>query len=230
MHPTAMNNCQSFFDAYAKAFASQENVKVIEIGSQDVNGSLRSTTPRNFEYIGVDFVDAKGVDVILTNPYELPFDNESADIILSSSCFEHSEFFWVVFLEIMRVLKPTGIFYLNVPSNGNFHRYPVDCWRFYPDSGRALASWAKRNSINTALLESYTSSQIGDIWNDFVAVFLKDEKHVAKFSNRILYNKDDINNGIIYGSDEFIKPSAMPEDLKKLEVISQITTNQIKVF
>ena len=225
-----MSNCKKFFDTYSKAFESQENVKVIEIGSQDVNGSLRSTAPSNFEYIGVDFVEAKGVDVVLTDPYELPFASESADIILSSSCFEHSEFFWVVFLEIMRVLKPTGVFYLNVPSNGNFHRYPVDCWRFYPDSGMALASWAKRNSINTALLESYTSSQVGDIWNDFVAVFLKDEKHVNKYTNRILYTKEDISNGIVYGNNEFVKPSDMPEDLKKMAVITQIISNQIKVI
>jgi SAM-dependent methyltransferase len=163
MHPTAISNCKSFFDAYASSFSSQPKVKVIEIGSQDVNGTLRSTIPSSFEYVGVDFVEGKNVDVVLEDPYKLPFESESADIVLSSSCFEHSEMFWLVFLEIMRVLKPKGLFYLNVPSNGWFHRHPVDCWRFYPDSGRALVSWAKRNSINAALLESYTSLQAKDV-------------------------------------------------------------------
>ena len=229
MHLSALNNCQHFFDTYAAAFNSQNTVKVIEIGSQDINGSLRGTAPSNFEYVGVDFVAGRGVDLILTDPYILPFTTASADIVISSSCFEHSEMFWLVFLEIMRVLKPKGLFYLNVPANGSFHRFPVDCWRFYPDSGRALVTWAKKNSINATLLESYTSSQAGSHYNDFVAVFLKDEALASDFPARILNSKSDITNGVLYGSDELIKPSEMYEDQKKLAVISQVISNQIRV-
>lgn len=229
MHPTAMSNCRSFIDAYASAFAGQGTINVIEIGSQDVNGSLRGLVPSNFAYIGVDFVAGKGVDVVLDDPYHLPFDTESADIVLSSSCFEHSQMFWLVYLEVLRVLKPRGLFYLNVPSNGNFHRYPVDCWRFYPDSGRALVAWARRNSINAVLLESYTSTQFSDIWNDFVAVFLKEESHIKEFPIRILDTKRDISNGIVHGSDDFRNPSDMPEDRKKLAIIGNIVSNQIKI-
>jgi predicted SAM-dependent methyltransferase len=99
MHPTAMSNCLSFFTAYSASLAHHQHVKVVEIGSQNVNGTLRDTCPTNFEYIGVDFAQAKGVDIILEDPYKLPFENESVDVILSSSCFEHSEMFWLVFLE-----------------------------------------------------------------------------------------------------------------------------------
>ncbi|WP_306341492.1 hypothetical protein [Solemya elarraichensis gill symbiont] len=75
---------------------------------------------------------------------------------------------------------------------------------------------------------AFTSAQAGDIWNDFVAVFIKDEKYAADFPERILNTKNDIRNGVLYGSDDFIKPSAMPEDKKKLAVISQLLSNQIK--
>ena len=143
MHPTAMRNCQSFFTTYSASFVQHQHVKVVESGSQNVNGTLRDTCPANFEYIGVDFAQAKGVDIVLADPYKLPFEDESVDVVLSSSCFEQSEMFWLVFLEILRVLKPNGLFYLNVPSTGSFHRYPVDCWRFYPDSGAALVKWAQ---------------------------------------------------------------------------------------
>lgn len=229
MHPTAMSNCQMFFDTYSNAFLKKDHVKVIDIGAQDINGSLRSIAHPSFEYIGVDFVDGKGVDVVLTDPYHLPFESESADIILSSSCFEHSEMFWIVFLEILRVLKPHGLFYLNTPANGYFHRYPVDCWRFYPDSGRALIKWAKRNSINSALLESYTSDQRDDIWNDFVAIFLKDESFINNYPKRILDTITDFRNGLTYGSTDFLKYTAPPEDQLKLNVINQIITNKIKI-
>jgi hypothetical protein len=60
-----------------------------------------------------------------------------------------------MFIEIQRVLKPEGLFYLNAPSNGTYHRYPVDCWRFYPDSGVALSHWGQKNGYNTQLIESF---------------------------------------------------------------------------
>lgn len=229
MHPSAMSNCQAFFEAYGPSFADRGPVRVIEIGSQDVNGTLRDVTPRQYEYIGVDFVQGKGVDVVLDDPYHLPFDSESADIVLSSSCFEHSEMFWLVFLEVLRVLKPRGLFYLNVPSNGPFHRYPVDCWRFYPDSGKALITWAQRNAIQAALLESYVSVQMQGVWNDFVGVFLKDAKFVSDFPRRVLHDKTDINNGLLHNSGERLKPAELPEDQKKLFTISNIISNKIKL-
>jgi SAM-dependent methyltransferase len=229
MHPTAMQNSRDFFTCYSDALRSGSAVRVIDIGSQDVNGSLRQTCPEDFSYVGVDFVAGKGVDVVLEDPYTLPFDTESADVVVSSSCFEHSELFWVLFLEILRILKPAGLFYLNVPANGDFHRFPVDCWRFYPDSGRALITWAKRNGFPSLLLESYTSTQIGDEWNDFVAVFLKDERHCARFPDRILNKKEAYNNGIVLGRDEILKFSKMPEDKKKMALISQVLANRIKL-
>jgi hypothetical protein len=129
----------------------------------------------------------------------------------------------------MRVLKPEGLFYLNVPSNGAFHRYPVDCWRFYPDSGRALVRWAQRNAFNPALLECYTSHQVADIWNDFVAVFVKDEKHARQFPERIVHTIRDFNNATTLESAEFLKFSTFSEDRQKLNVISQIISNKLKV-
>jgi ubiquinone/menaquinone biosynthesis C-methylase UbiE len=217
VHLTAINNCRHFFEVYKNAFSAHQTVNVLEIGSLDVNGGLRDLAPKEFSYTGVDFVEGRGVDLVLSDPYKLPFDDNSFDIVISSSCFEHSEMFWLVFLEIMRVLKPKGLFYLNVPSNGAFHRYPVDCWRFYPDSGRALVTWAKRNSINATLLESYTSAQVGDIWNDFVGVFLKDEKYLSDFHMRILDKKSDITNGLTVERNDFINPTNKTEDMIKIK-------------
>jgi SAM-dependent methyltransferase len=229
MHPTAMQNCKDFFDTYGGALGTQTKVRVIDIGSQNLNGSLRQVCPAAFQYVGVDFVQGPGVDVVLKDPYVLPLESESADVVLSSSCFEHAEMFWLVFLEVLRILKPAGLFYLNVPSNGDFHRYPVDCWRFYPDSGRALVAWAQKNGLRTTLLESFTTAQFGDHWNDFVAVFLKDERLINERPARILNKKQNYSNGMLYGRDDILKLSAMPEDRKKLAVISKILSNEIKV-
>ncbi|WP_241239138.1 methyltransferase domain-containing protein [Burkholderia stagnalis] len=195
---------------------------MIEIGSQDVNGSLRSVFPDDVSYTGVDFVAGRGVDVVLQDPYVLPFEDASADIVLASSVFEHSEMFWLLFLEVMRILKPAGLFYLNVPSNGDFHRWPVDCWRFYPDSGNALVTWGKRNGMKPMLLESYTSLQRTDQWNDFVAVFLKDDHFTQRYPKRILHTKRDFQNGIVSDEpDRFFNYSMLPQDRIRLQIIRQ---------
>ena len=207
MHDTAMEYGAAFFNTYLK---NTKDLTIVDIGSQDVNGSLRSVAPQNNKYIGVDFVEAKGVDVVITDPYSLPFEDESVDAVVSSSCFEHSEFFWLLFNEALRILKPTGLLYINVPSNGSFHRYPVDCWRFYPDSGVALQNWGKRSGYNCALLESFVGIRKTDIWNDFIAIFVKDENNSIKYMSRIQNPSIPFTNGRLYNSENIanhIRPS-----------------------
>lgn len=226
MHPSAMENGKLFFDTYLRPLGQ---VTVADIGAQNVNGSLKDVCPDNATYIGVDFVQGKGVDIIIDDPYKLPFEDGSLDAIVSSSCFEHSEFFWLLFNEIMRVLKPTGLFYLNAPSNGLFHRYPVDCWRFYPDSGNALANWANRCGYNTLMLESYTSYQSNGLWNDYVAVFLKDREHLPQHQQRILNSFQNYANGFIHGQEGILNQQEFPEDGMKLRIISETIAGRLRL-
>jgi SAM-dependent methyltransferase len=220
MHQTAMDNGRSFFSCYSKIF-DDALVTVVEIGSQDVNGTLKDVCPERFKYIGVDFISAANVDVVLEDPYVLPFEDNSVDIVLSSSCFEHSEMFWLVFLEILRVLKPKGVFYMNAPSKGGYHAYPVDCWRFYPDSGLALNNWGKRNGYSSVLLESYTHSS-GD-WGDFSAVFLKDFNFINDFTARIIDTKPDFINGRRDSNAlEMFKPAYSGDTERKVEGLSAL--------
>lgn len=204
MHDSAMKYGAAFFNAYLK---NTKDLTIVDVGSQDVNGSLRSVAPPNNKYIGVDFVEAKGVDVVITDPYSLPFEDESVDAVVSSSCFEHSEFFWLLFNEALRILKPNGLLYINAPANGIFHRYPVDCWRFYPDSGIALQNWGKRSGYNCALLESFVGTKMVSDWNDFVAVFVKDESKVSRHTRRIQNSLTAYTNGRMHKSEQIFRPS-----------------------
>jgi SAM-dependent methyltransferase len=213
MHDTALRFGRLFFDTY---FAHATGKRIVDIGSQDVNGTLRSGAPAGNEYIGLDFVEGRGVDVILTDPYSLPFEDNSVDVCVSSSVFEHSEFFWVLFTEILRILKPDGLLYINVPSNGAFHRYPVDCWRMYPDSGIALQNWARRNGVDALLLESFVGQQGLETWNDFVAVFLKDRANAANYKKRMQEQGIRYTNGRRGDSEQITHRSKWPQDQRRL--------------
>ena len=225
MHDTALHFAQKFFETYTKA---NGDLLIAEIGSLDVNGSLRSVAPRGSRYVGVDFVAGAGVDRILDDPYQLPFEDQSVDVMVSSSCFEHSEFFWLLFQEVLRTLKPNGLFYLNAPSNGQFHRYPVDCWRFYPDAGVALQNWGRRVGYRCALLESFVGRQRGNGWNDFVAVFVKDVEYVRQHPNRISTLETAHTNCITFENRAISSFSELPEDQqarRKFLSIAQIVNS-----
>ena len=206
MHKSALDTGKLFFDLYAGG----ANV-IADVGSLDVNGSLRQFAPPGSDYIGLDFAEGNGVDVVLTDAYHLPLEDESVDVVVASSCLEHSEFFWLTFLEMVRVAKPHGLIYISAPSNSQFHRYPVDCWRFYPDSGRALQNWARRNGHDTLMLESFTGPQDWELWNDFVAVFVKDERFAERYPKRIIENYPHFN-ALVAGSDEIINYREWPQD------------------
>jgi SAM-dependent methyltransferase len=212
MHQSAIFHAHRFFETYCPA-SSSAGLTIAEIGAQNVNGSLRDIAPAGAKYIGLDFVDGAGVDIVISDPYVLPLPDASVDVVVSSSCFEHSEFFWLVFLEAMRILKPSGLFYLNAPSNGSFHRYPVDCWRFYPDSGHALATWGRRNGYNSMLLESFIGQRSPSHWCDFVAIFLKDKQHVGQYPNRVVRHLDCFFNGYANDVAGILNATHMVSDL-----------------
>ena len=219
MHDTAMLHGKHFFSTYLK---DAKGLQIVDIGAQDFNGSLRSVAPKDNDYIGLDFSEGKGVDIILSDPYALPFEDCSIDVVVSSSCYEHSEFFWLSFTEALRVLKPTGLLYINVPSNGSYHRYPVDCWRFYPDSGIALEGWGNRSGYECALLESFTGFRKNAGIHDFVGVFVKDKKHASKYPTRIQDHIEEFMNGRSFNSDEITNYRA--ENTQKL---LKITPDQL---
>jgi len=229
MHLTSFENAKRFRDTYCLDHVGS----IAEIGSQQIGDevSMRLLFEGCDEYIGFDFVSGKGVDVVLDDPYCLNVKNESFDRVLSSSCFEHSEFFWLSFLEMVRVCKPGGLIYLQAPSNGKFHRHPVDCWRFYPDSGVALQNWARRNRYEVTLLESFTSLQKEDCWNDFVAVFQKGGEEQFVFpENRITDSFQDFKNAMVYKQElNCINFAELTEDMARLAVVQQVSSQRLSV-
>lgn len=167
MHDTALKTGKAFFECYGERVCS-----VLDVGSLDVNGTLRDLA-LGMRYLGVDISPGSGVDKVI-RPGCLPFDHDKFDLVISTSCFEHDPQFWVTFYEMCRVVKRGGFVYINAPSNGPVHRYPVDCWRFYPDAAEALASWVTQiGDFIIDVVENFRMSPSRDGWIDQVCVFGK---------------------------------------------------------
>ncbi len=123
---------------------SEEEVKgkrVIEVGSYDVNGSLRYivTLLKPAEYVGVDIVQGPGVDVICpAEDLVQEFGTESFDVVISTCTLEHIRNWQMAISNIKNVCKPNGIILLIVPSVCHYHEYPGDFWRYSKDDMQEL--------------------------------------------------------------------------------------------
>lgn len=177
MHKSSLDKMQKFYDQYLVNDIN-EKLTVLDLGSMNVNGTYRSILNSEcWEYIGVDMEEGNGVDIVLKKPYqwsEIPSD--SIDVLISGQAFEHVEYFWVLILEVFRVLKPGGICCIIAPAGGFEHKYPVDCWRFYPDGFTAMAKFAQLDVIDVnTQWEAQGFEDGSDQWQDSVLIAKKPE-------------------------------------------------------
>lgn len=169
MHNSAYVNCQNFANKYC---TNMEEKTVLDIGSLDVNGSLKPIFDKCKKYTGVDQCEGKNVDIV-SSSHEIKLDDNSFDIVVSSSCFEHDDMFWLTFLEMCRLTISGGYIYIQAPSNGPYHAHPTDNWRFYKDSWKALEKWGKRNGFSVELLEGFVDKKTDGVWHDSVGIYRK---------------------------------------------------------
>ncbi|SHG62597.1 Methyltransferase domain-containing protein [Jatrophihabitans endophyticus] len=186
MHTSAMNHMRLSVEQYLKR---DRHYDVLDFGSQAAgNGRTHREVlvDHDVTYTGVDVVAGENVDIVMAKPYRIPARARSFDVVITGSAFEHIPFMWASFLEIARVLRPGGLVFLTAPSRGHIH-FDMDCWRFYPDSMRALAAFARMQ-----LLEAHTDmppkhprggvdyarvDYERNYWGDTVGVFRKPQEY-----------------------------------------------------
>lgn len=110
------------------------NKNILEVGSYDSNGSLRSLVMQFVpsQYIGTDMNEGKGVDLVCRAEDVLEkFGKERFDVVISTETLEHVEDWKKVISNIKNVCKPGGIILITTRSRGyQYHGYPYDYWRF----------------------------------------------------------------------------------------------------
>lgn len=108
--------------------------KVIEVGSYNVNGSLRPIIENwgSAGYIGVDRVKGPGVDkVCRVEDIVDEFGRESFDIVIATELLEHVLDWRKAISNLKRICRPGGIIIITTRSCGfGYHAHPFDFWRY----------------------------------------------------------------------------------------------------
>lgn len=105
--------------------------RVLEVGSLNVNGTVKHLFSDAEEYIGIDFRDGKDVDIVM-NAHDIPtrFMENSFDTVICMDMLEHDDRFWITLSAINFVLKPGGFLWIVMPTiDFPIHNHPGDYWR-----------------------------------------------------------------------------------------------------
>ncbi len=90
--------------------------KVLEIGSLDINGSIRGFF-NQCEYIGIDVAEGKCVDVVCQGQ-EYDASNDSFDHVVSCETLEHNPYWKETFTNMIRLCRPGGLVSMSCATSG----------------------------------------------------------------------------------------------------------------
>lgn len=150
---------------------------VLEFGSRDVNGGVRDLFEAPF-YVGVDFVEGPGVDVVtdaadfdpigdLVGRGDLPPSFAGFDAVVCTEVLEHAERADEIVAAAARSLRLGGVFIATMATDPRaphsaIDENPIRHWEFYRNVSVAdLGAWLRAAGLN--LLDLSTETR-GDLY------------------------------------------------------------------
>jgi len=118
---------QKFFEQLKVLFPDHFSgiINVLEIGSQDINGTVRDFFQKGANYLGLDLGMAKGVDWTIPGELvELP--DQWASICISTECFEHAASWEQILMNMIRITRTNGLLILSIAGHGRATHGTVD--------------------------------------------------------------------------------------------------------
>lgn len=93
------------------------DLRIVEVGSADVYGSVRGIFQGARDYVGLDLAMAPGVDVVVSGGV-IPVASESVDVVLNAEALEHDPNWRLTIEECLRVLRPGGLLVMSCAGPG----------------------------------------------------------------------------------------------------------------
>lgn len=167
-HPSQIYFCQNVKKQFPNHF---KNVSVLDIGSLDINGNNRYLF-ENYTYVGVD----PNVDVVSRG--HLYKSDQLFDVVISTECFEHDEYYDLTIKNMYKLLKSGGIFLFTCAAPGR------------PEHGTLKSS----NEAAPFVCE------LNDYYKNLSEIDIRKVIHVDNlFSKYDFFQRDDVQDLYFYG-------------------------------
>lgn len=112
-HPEQRAFCDAVKARFPDHFAGK---RVLEIGSRDINGSVRGMFDEG-EFVGIDATAGRGVDVVCL-AHEYDAEPASFDVVCSLETFEHDPHADKSVKKMFELLRPSGLFFMTCAGDG----------------------------------------------------------------------------------------------------------------
>jgi hypothetical protein len=187
----------AFFAAVADANSRLiQDGRILEIGSYDVNGTIRSLFAGSSEYVGIDLTEGPGVDVVsFGHEYtaDAPF-----DAAISGECFEHDPHWVDTLTNMIGLTRPGGLVAFTCASRGR------------PEHGTTRSGAVYSPGTQAAGLDYYRNLDAADVEAavDLAAAFE---------SYRFWYLRSSFDlyfAGVLKGQQPGAPTAALPDDAR----------------
>ncbi|MFA5013922.1 MAG: methyltransferase domain-containing protein [Actinomycetota bacterium] len=168
-----MDWCQELKNNFPQYF---DNVKVLEIGAANINGSFRNFFKANL-YIGLDVQPYGGVDVVcIAHEYDAP--DGSFDVVFSTNALEHDMYWQKTLQKMVSLTKSEGLMFFSVPCcvwkpHGTLDSLPEDSMTAKMDG-----EWAN-------YYKNITEENVKSVL-DIDSIFSKYELGISRFNDTFL--------------------------------------------
>lgn len=110
-------NFINFFRNFYIKNKFKKHIDILEVGSYDVNGSIRNIFPFCNDYLGVDLAEGPNVDFVLDGD-QIDTLNRKFDLIISCECFEHAKNWKSIFNKMCQISNENSFIVISVASTG----------------------------------------------------------------------------------------------------------------
>jgi len=139
-------------------------LRVLDVGSYDVNGTYRDLFKPPYIYTGTDIEAGPNVDIVGWE--NVP--DRSFDLVISGQVMEHVERPWEWIKQVRETVIHGGLICIIVPHVQKEHKYPLDCYRFFPDGMKALFNYADieiMECYKNPIQNTRDTIGIGQVWH-----------------------------------------------------------------
>ena len=147
-HPEQAEFFGAVRDFYPAAFA---NARVLEVGSLDINGSVRELFS-GCDYTGVDLQLGPGVDLARQGQL-VDFPSGHFDTVISAECLEHNPYWRETLANMLRMARPGGLVLVSCATTGRLEHGTT---RTNPDASpfTSAAQWDYYRNLTGADIEA----------------------------------------------------------------------------
>jgi SAM-dependent methyltransferase len=139
--------------------AAFDHTMVLEVGSYNVNGSVRQFFLEPTLYIGIDLAPGKDVDIVCSGHEYNP--TLRFDVVISTECFEHDPNWYYTFINMHRLCNPQGlVIFTCAAANRHEHGTP----RTSPTDSALATDYYK----NLNVLDFETSYPLRTMFSDYM--------------------------------------------------------------